>query len=233
MAHDQIIPSIDPANEGSLPGVMREAFKKQMQNMDGQLPAQVVSYDRNTNTATVQPLITRLTTAGEPFERASIASVPVLALGGGGFYINFPLKPGDKGWIEASDRDISLFMQGGEMAQPNTVRMHNFSDGRFVPDVLGNYDFDGEDEGKMVIASLDGKVKITLSESVVKIKGQKVEVEAESEVSVTAPSSTIDGNLTVTGKSTLTGGANIDGIDYATHIHDTPDGLSGPPQNGG
>lgn len=229
MANEQIIPSIDPANEGSLPGIMREVFKKQMQNMDGQLPAQVIAYDRSSNTATVQPLITRITTDGQPYERATVASVPVLALGGGGFYVNFPLKPGDKGWIEASDRDISLFMQGGEMAQPNTVRMHNFSDGRFVPDVLGSYTFDSDDEGKMVIASLDGQVKISLSDTVAKIKGVKVEVEAESDVTVTAPNTTVNGDMTVTGKSTLTGGATIAGNTYTTHYHDTPDGLSGPP----
>jgi len=53
------------------------------------LPARVISYDRNRNIATVQPLISVLSMSGEAISRQPIASVPVLALGGGGSVINF------------------------------------------------------------------------------------------------------------------------------------------------
>lgn len=227
MADNQVIPSKDPANDDTLAGVMRQTFGKLMQGIDGQLPAQVISYDRNSNTAVVQPLITRLTTDGKPHERGSISSLPVLALGGGGYYINFPLKPGDRGWIEASDRDISLFMQANEMAQPNTIRMHNFSDGRFIPDVMGSYEFSGEDEGKLVIASLDGTVKITLSDDTVRLKGVKVVVDAEESADVNSAAINLNGPVN------MPDGATIGGIDFGPHIHDTPDGLSGPALQGG
>lgn len=227
MADSQVIPSKDPANDDSLAGVMREVFKKQMQQMDGQLPAQVISYDRQSNTAVVQPLITRITTDGQPHERGTISSLPVLALGGGGYYVNFPLKAGDKGWIEASDRDISLFMQGGGMAQPNTLRMHNFSDGRFVPDVMGSYSFDDEDADKLVIASLDGTVKITLSADTARVKAPKVVLDASESVVVNTAETTLNGPVN------MPDGATIGGIPFGTHIHDTPEGPSGPPLAGG
>lgn len=226
MADNQVIPSRDPSNDDSLAGVMREVFKKQLQNIDGQLPAQVVSYDRNSNTAVVQPLITRLTTDGQPHERATISSLPVLALGGGGFYVNFPLKPGDRGWIEASDRDISLFMQGGGMAQPNTLRMHSFSDGRFIPDVMGSYTFDGEDDGKLVISSLDGRVKITLSDEEARVKGVRVLVEGEESIEVKAPKTTLRGPVD------MPDGAKIAGIEFANHYHNGQHGPTGGPLNG-
>jgi hypothetical protein len=34
-----------------------------------------------------------------------------MQFGGGGVVLNFNLKPGDLGWIKASDRDLSLFLQ--------------------------------------------------------------------------------------------------------------------------
>jgi hypothetical protein len=61
---------------------MREVFRKLMQGTDGMLPAVVVSYDRESNTAEVRPTIALLTTSGEVVPRASVARVPVLALGG-------------------------------------------------------------------------------------------------------------------------------------------------------
>jgi hypothetical protein len=148
---------------------MEFAIKKQLQATDGQLPAVVVSYDRASNRATVQPLISRLTTAGEPVERATIASVPVLALGGGGFAVTFPLEPGDRGWIEASDRDISLFMQSDEMARPNTLRMHEFSDGRFVPDMFASHTLPAENEGEVIIQNKSGETLIGVKEDRIRL----------------------------------------------------------------
>lgn len=256
MANDQVIPSKDPANDDSLPGVLRQAFKKMIQNIDGQLPAQVISYDRQSNRATVQPLITRLTTAGEPHDRGTFSTLPVLAIGGGGFYLNFPLKPGDRGWIEASDRDISLFLQGDEMAQPNTLRMHNFSDGRFIPDVMGSYTFDGEDEGRAVLASLDGTVKITLSDEEVRVKGIRLVADLEETAEINAPAGiTLNGPVTMpegasvaNGLTTIKGdkgdgtatfsvpvlmpeGATIGGVVFGDHYHEYNDGDTGTPKS--
>lgn len=159
----------DPASRESLPGVIDFAIKKQLQALDGQLPAVVVSYDRASNRATVQPLISRLTTAGEPVERATIASVPVLALGGGGFGLTFPLKPGDRGWIEASDRDISLFMQSDEMARPNTLRMHEFSDGRFVPDMFASHTLPAENTDELIIQNKSGETLIGVKDDRIRL----------------------------------------------------------------
>lgn len=159
----------DPASRESLPGVIEFAVKKMLQGIDGQLPAVVVSYDRASNRATVQPLISRLTTNGEPVERATIASVPVLALGGGGFAVTFPLKPGDRGWIEASDRDISLFMQSNEKARPNTLRMHEFSDGRFVPDMFASHTLPAEHENEVIVQNKTGETLVGVKDDRVRL----------------------------------------------------------------
>ena len=70
-------PSIDPANNGSLAGTIQFAFSKMMQQVNGMLPASVLSYDRETNRAQVQLLIDIVGTDGTQYPRPQLASVPV------------------------------------------------------------------------------------------------------------------------------------------------------------
>lgn len=167
---DTNLTDADPGQSATLAGVIEYVFKKMLQGIDGQLPAEIISYDRHSNRATVRPLITRLTTTGERVERATVASVPVLALGGGDFGITFPLKAGDRGWIEASDRDISLFLQTDNTARPNTLRLHNFADGRFIPDLMANYELPAGHDGALVLQHKSGESALLLGEKSLELK---------------------------------------------------------------
>ncbi|RIQ09850.1 hypothetical protein D0837_18180, partial [Bordetella avium] len=81
------------------------------------------------NRAVVRPLIMVGTTDGRKISRGAIPNIPVFRFGGGGFFVRFPIKPGDFGWIKANDRDVSLmFQRGGQEDWPNTERLHSFSD---------------------------------------------------------------------------------------------------------
>lgn len=208
---EQQIPSQDPANSLNLGGMLRAVVAKMLQGVDVMLPARVVTYDRVRNVATVQPIITLLTTNGEAVPRANIAQVPVLALGGGGFVMNFPLKAGDLGWIEASDRDISIFIQSLQESQPATVRMHSFEDARFIPDVLRQFDASAVADDAMTIQSLDGAVRVEISPNTLKLVAPTLTIEA----------STIDvtGVTTFHDHVTMEGGAEIGGIEFGTHKH--------------
>jgi len=216
---DENIPSKDPADEGSLGGALRSVFRKLMQGTDGMLPATVVSYDRPSNMATVRPMIALLTTSGEMVKRAQVAQVPVLALGGGGFVINFNLPPGTPGWIEASDRDISLFMQSMSDDQPpNTLRLHSFEDGRFIPDVFAAYDVSEVADDAMTIQSLDGAVRVELSPT---------------KIRYVAPLHEFDGRAKFNDGVETFGILENNGVDVgSTHTHtgvQTGGGTSGPP----
>lgn len=161
----------DPANDDGLVGVLLTAIQKSLQQTDDMLPAVVIAYDRATNRATVRPQIRMRTTNGDHVTRAQIASVPVLNIGGGGFLLSFPIKAGDLGWIKASDRDISLYLQGGAEQEegPNTKRMHSFQDGLFIPDTLRQFTIDGEDAERVVLQSLDGTTRIALGDGLIRI----------------------------------------------------------------
>lgn len=219
-------PSQNPADSGTLAGMLGAVMRKFQQGMDGMLPATVVSYDRAANVATVQPSILLLTTQGQTMSRAAIARVPVLALGGGGFVINFPLKPGDTGWIEASDRDISLYMQAQAAAQPNTLRLHSFEDGRFIPDVMRKYAMpsSADADADMIISTTDGKQSVIVSPDGLQVVGDAVLIKASGAVTIEAA------ELAINAPTVIAGGLEVDGIEFGTHKHMVTG--TGTPTNG-
>ena len=180
----------NPALSGTLLGAFNFAIDKIIQGLDGRLPASVISYNRMTNLAEVQILIPYVTTGGDIIPRAQIAAVPVQMDGGGGIFISFPLQPGDLGWIEACDRDISLFLQTYQITQPNSFRKWSFSDGKFTPSTMKGYTINVQDNGAAVISTLDGTVRIAISQE---------------GVTITSPTLTINGNLAVSGNTVLQG----------------------------
>lgn len=190
------MPDTDPANLDTLVGSINFAFKKLMQGYSNRLPAQVLAYDRTTNRAQVQILITVVTTAGQQVPRPQLASVPVFCAGGGGLFINFPLKQGNLGWLCANDRDISLFLQSYTQNPPNTGRMFNFADGVFIPDQMTGYTINTEDADNAVISTVDGTVRISIGTA---------------GITITAPTITLNGAVVATGAITAQGGINASG----------------------
>lgn len=156
-------PSRNPTVDGHLKTVLRFVFNKMLQStVDDMLPAMVIAYNRTTNMATVQPLISMVSTLNDIVPRGQIAQVPVLQLGGGGFVLNFPIAPDDLGWIKANDRDISLFTQFWRMVTPNTGRLHSFEDGIFIPNILTGFTIKAPDAANVVLQTVDGSVRISL-----------------------------------------------------------------------
>ena len=170
-------PSINPADNGTLAGAVTFSFQKMLQNVNGMLPAQIMSYDRNTNRAKVQLLINIVGTDGSQYPRPQLAAIPVFVFGGGGFRLSFPLKSGDQGWVIANDRDISNFLNSYKQTSPNTSRIKNFSDGVFFPDAMRGLDtIDSADAENLVIQNNTGTVTISISDDVVTITAPKLNI---------------------------------------------------------
>lgn len=211
-------PNLDIANDDDMPGIMADVLSNWLRGVDDMIPAKVVSYDDSTNRATIKPLVMLGTTDGQKISRASLANIPVFRFGGGGFFVRFPVKPGDFGWLKATDRDLSLIMQRGGLEDwPNTLRQHSFSDGMFFPDTLKSWVIDGGNADALVIQSIDGSVCISLHDGKAKIVAQDIEFTGD--VLVT-------GNLSVDGTMT-NNGTNVG----STHVHSGVD--TGPSNTGG
>lgn len=169
---DILKPNSQQANNGSMSGITNEFLANWLRNeVDGMVPARVVSYDDSTNRATLHPIVMMGGTDGSKVARANVNNIPVYRFGGGGIFMRFPLKAGDLGWLAANDNDISLIMQGGGAEDwPNTTRQCKFSDAIFFPDTLKAWIIDGSNVDKAVWQTLDGQVCISLGVSGVKIK---------------------------------------------------------------
>lgn len=210
-------PSKDPANDGSLYGTFVQVLKKFLQNTDDMLPVKVIAVSTDRTRVTVEPFIKVVSTSGQQVVRAQIASVPVFTLGGGGYVISFPVKSGDKGWIKANDRDISLFLQSYVDSPPNTARQHSFEDGLFIPDIMTTFTINTEDTDNAVFQSTDGTIRIAIGSNKVKITAPTVVIDS--------PHTTLTGDLNVTGN--ITG----NGISLDSHVHSSVQ--SGPDDTGG
>lgn len=172
-------PSQSPEDSaGGLLGTLKLALNKTLQNLDCCLPAKIISYDRTTNRATVEPLYKITTTGGETLPLAKITGIPTLLLGGGEVFMSFDLKADDLGWIIANDQDISLFLQTYEAAPANTKRMHSFSDAVFIPDIMKGYQLaTAPMAGESVIQSRLGATVIGISTDKISIRCPSVQAE--------------------------------------------------------
>lgn len=190
-------PNTDSADDGSLSGQLGAALKAFFLNQfEGMLPATVVSYNDQTNRAVIKPLVMLGTTSGAKVSRAQVSGIPVYRFGGGGFFMRFPIKAGDFGWIKANDRDISLvFQRGGLEDWPNTARMHKFSDAMFFPDTFKQWVISGENADKAVWQTMDGETCISLGAGEIKHKvgGVSISVSA-SGISLVSPPGTLTHN---------------------------------------
>jgi hypothetical protein len=190
----------------ALKGVL-DAFQIDHEQM---IPAQIVSYNRAINQATVQPMVMYVGADDSTQSRNTISNVPCLSLGGGGFHVSFPLKQGDFGWLLASDRDISNFLQSMQNSPPNTYRMHKFTDSLFVPDVIRNYTINSSDASAMVIQSTDGTTRISISEGTINVYGPTA-LNFYTPLASFSQNVAVGGNLTVTGNTVVNGGLNANG----------------------
>lgn len=140
---------------------------------------------------------------GEKVDRAQISSVRVQQPGSAAFSMSFPHKPGDKGWIIAADRDISLFQQDLKNNPSNTGRMHSFEDGLFMPDSMAMGDVPGDDADRTYFGAVDGSSRLAFGSGYVGITvgGVKFEVTAS--------------GVAITGGTVTHNGVNIG----ATHVH--------------
>ncbi|SUW63486.1 Uncharacterised protein [Buttiauxella agrestis] len=178
---NQPSPSRKPGQGEDLTGAMDLVLRKFLLNVDDMLPARIVSYDRAANRAQIEILYKVTMTNGSLNPLMAPAEVPALTIGGGGMCLTFPISPGDLGWIKASDRDMSLFLQSYEAEPGNTARLHCFEDGVFIPDVMKGFVVKDGDaatlqtlDGTTSVAIKPGSIKLTVGSAVVSITESSV-----------------------------------------------------------
>lgn len=229
----QSIPHINPADQSSPEGVLNHILRQFGMRLAVRLPAVVQSYDRANNLVTVQPSPALENSMGVKVPRAPL-TMTVLTLAGGGFFFNFPLKPGDTGHVAAFDRDISLFRQSLSPSAANTNRIHAWEDSVFIPDKFRDFTVGGDDQDAVVLQSLDGATKISvkhgtvdITAATVKINATTIEMNASSNIDFNTPRATFNAVVQMPQPQMGTTPTDIGGGRSSINLSTTGDIISG------
>lgn len=122
----------------TLSKVIQAHLERRLASVHVSMPAEVVSYDRNTQKVKVQPSLKRLREEGQVIDWPVISDVPVLFERTNTFSMTYEIKPGDSGAIIVSERSLDKWKLSGGKVDPEDFRQHDISDAFFIP---GLFDF--------------------------------------------------------------------------------------------
>lgn len=155
--------------------VIQVAVKAQLLDTHTAMPAVVVSYDRNTQTASIQPAIKRRYLDGLAVNLPIIQNVPVQFPSNNHSFSHFDLYKDDEVLLIFSERSIDNWIKKGGVVESQDKRIHSLTDAFCVPGVRSEKQvftpigpegsFEITNNGNSFIISKDGKIKINNEEN--------------------------------------------------------------------
>lgn len=176
------IPSYNPAEVKDMAGLLNFFERSIFLHLEKVTPAQIISYDRNTNRASVQILNYSITSDGAKIIRKPEYDIPVTVLGAGGYCLSFPVNQGDIGFLIASDGDISVFKKILGVFAPAVYQRHKYKNSFFIPLIINNFTINAEDAQAVLLTSLDGQTRISLQNNNITVTSQNITVNSETAV---------------------------------------------------
>jgi hypothetical protein len=135
------------------------------------IPAQVVSYDPDENTCSVQPCIMRIRTDDpnnlEPIALPQVDDIPVKHQGSGKLGLFVAPQIGSYGELRVFDRDISRWIQEGGTQPAGSTRTFHFSDAVFDPGLYPLRE-DG-DNGKLPVPVATDRISLRLRDGTAEV----------------------------------------------------------------
>lgn len=143
--------------------VARQALTEREQTW-GEIPGQIVSFDKNAQTATIKPLYKPMHN-GQPVEMPELLEVPIRFARMGGFVVTTPVKAGDKVSLRPMMRSTENYHEDGEYT-PSDGRSFSLADyeafldgGEPLKQPIKNFNSEN-----MEIRSEDGQFAMEMSE---------------------------------------------------------------------
>lgn len=178
------------------------------------LPGIVQSFDPTKKTAVVQPAIRMyqfdVNGVSTPVDLPLLVDCPVQFPGGGGYTLTFPVAAGDECLILFGARCIDSWWTSGGVQSQAVLRMHDLSDGfalvgiSSLPNVTPNIS-----ATTTQLRSNDGSTYVEVGPAEVSFKAANVNILASSEVNVTTPTFTVNGNQVITENLTVQGSITV------------------------
>ncbi|HDJ1441595.1 TPA: oxidoreductase [Serratia rubidaea] len=150
----------------------------------------------------IRPMVMSVAGDGSPISHEAIYNVPVWRLQGGSSAVIIPPAAGDIGFVAICDRDISAVKSTRQPAMPGSKRAHNLSDAIYLGGVLNG-------PPAQFIEFAEQQINIT-SPNKITLNAPEITLNGATEVSQT---------FTAKGKSELSAGATIGGIEFGEHVH--------------
>lgn len=218
--------------EGAFSAQMENRFK----NLHTSLPGIIASFDPVTQMASVQPAIQRVFTENGAVNLPLCVDVPVAFPGGGGYFLTFPVQPGDECILLFSERAIDLWHVQGGTRPPAEYRLHDLSDGMALvglnsqPNKIpafsaANTELRSRDGQTRVTMKPDGEIENANSEASTRLtSGGKFIINAPGGIELNG-NTLVKGNITGQPGNGGTGAANFDsdvvaqGVSLKTHTH--------------
>ena len=180
------------------------------------LPGTYQGAGKRNQTANVQPTIqAKMRNKDGTWSNKTLPmciNCPIVYPGGGGFQLTFPLASGDEGLIVFAQRCIDAWWESGGVQPQAEFRMHDISDGFFIPAMLSQSKAPSTaaSTSTVQLRSADGATYIEVA------SGNVVNVHSAGGCNITGPvnitgAATITGALTLGGTISGTGGAAISG----------------------
>ena len=209
-----------------------EFLNQRLEDMSSQIrvamPGIVNSVDLQAQTVTVQ-LALQGKVSGQNTsnwqDMPLLLDVPIVWPRAGGFALTLPVKAGDECLVVFGDRCIDSWWQSGGVQKPMDERTHDLSDAFAVfgitsqPRKLANVQADAielRDDGRANWLQIKNGSINAVTTGALTAKCATADIVASGSVRIKAPTTTVDGNLIVTGSITGQGGMTISGGHGAT-----------------
>lgn len=160
----------------------------------------------------VTPLVNQLDGAGNAIPHVTIYNVPYMRMQGGANAIIIDPQPGDIGICGFASRDISKIKSTKKQGNPGSYRKFSFADGLYIGGVLNGTPTQYVEFSSAGIR-IHSPTLVKLDAPDIQLNATTVEISGSSSITITAPNTTLNGNLNVTGTAT------IGGIPFASHRH--------------
>lgn len=210
---DSLLVAVRAAVAGAQPGIWTA------------LPGVVQSFDAVKGTCSVQPAIQAKvydkTGAGKFVNLPVCVDVPVQFMGTNDFVFTVPVKKDVEGIIIFACRCIDAWWQSGSVQPQAEMRMHDLSDGMFIPGLRSQaHKITNFNQNFPEWRSADGAIKIEQTATGYRVTGS-LEVNGDLHLSgnvLSVPGATYTGDFRTTG-NVIAGVGGADQVGLQTHKH--------------
>ena len=153
----------------TLAEVIVKAIEARIFDLHTGLPARVLSYDPDSQSAEVQPLLNRVFLNAdqelETLEIPPLKNVPVQYPAGNGWHISYRLAAGDVVYLTFAERSLDKWLDtaGVLTVDPADSRKHDLSDAIAIPGIRTRSAAVPDPGDDLVLGKEDGSIEVRLS----------------------------------------------------------------------